>query len=111
MKNLDLSRKFDIEFRTQYVYSYDPGTGEYTEHAIQVPMFFVQEKNYDSVTADVKSANNITVSVNVASTDLGKLLADYDELIPVFIENKENVTPDNIIAFIGNKYTFEQENT
>lgn len=109
-KNLNTSRRFDIEFRTQYVYSYDPSTGEYTEHAIQVPMFFVQEGNYDTVVADVKSTNKVDIVVTVDSTDLDKLLEDYDTLVPIFIENKDDITPDDIVAYIGNKYTFETEN-
>ena len=109
-KNLNTSRRFDIEFRTQYVYSYDPSTGEYTEHAIQVPMFFVQEGNYNTVVADVKATNKVDIVVTVDSTDLDKLLEDYDTLVPIFIENKDDITPEDIVAYIGNKYTFETEN-
>lgn len=101
-----LTRRFDIEFRTQYVYSYDTSTGEYTEHEIQVPMIFVQEDVLDSFAADVKTQNGITVSLLVSTSDLNKLLSDYDTLIPVFIENKGKITSDIIVVYIGNKFTF-----
>ena len=100
------SRRFDIEFRTQYVYSYDAGNGKYIEHKIRVPMIFVQEENFDTFVADVKATNGVTIAVNVSSTDIDKILDDYEKLIPKFIEHKETVTPDVIIAYIGNKVSF-----
>ena len=104
-KNL-LSRRFDIEWRTQYVYSYDTDTETYTRHQISVPMLFIQEDNYSTFVADVKSVNNITVSVDVSANDLNKLLSDYDVYIPVFIENKDNMSAELIIEYIGEKKTF-----
>lgn len=101
-----LSRRFDIEFRTQYVYSYDSTEKKYIEHEIKVPMMFIQEENYDTFVSDVKATNDVTVAVTVSNSVLEKILADYDALIPVFIEHKEAITPDIIIAFIGNKITF-----
>ena len=101
-----LSRRFDIEFRTQYVYAYDADAGKYVEYKIQVPMMFVQEENYDTFIDDVKSTNSVQITVKVQQTDLEKILADYDELIPAFIENKDKITVDVIIAFIGDKITF-----
>ena len=99
------SRRFDIEFRTQYVYSYDAASGEYTCHAIEVPMLFVQEENYSTLVEDIESANDLTVSVTVSVTDLDKILSDYDTLIPAFIENKDSITAETIVDCIGDKIT------
>lgn len=105
-KNL-LTRRFDIEMRKQFVYSYNAETEEYTMHEISVPMIFIQEDNYDTFEADVKSANkNLTVSVDVSDDDLEKILEDYDELIPIFIENKNTITVDAILEFIGTRIIF-----
>ena len=102
------SRRFDIEFRTQYVVSYDAATEKYTTHKISVPMLFVQEENFDSLADDVESVNeDVNVSVTVADASLDKLLEDYDELIPVFNENKEIFTKELILAYIGGKIIFE----
>ena len=101
-----LSRRFDIEFKTQYVYSYDTATEKYTEHKIDVPMIFVQEEYYDTFVADVNSTNNINLTVLIANADLEKLLADYDTLIPDFIENKDSVSSENIIAHIKDTIIF-----
>ena len=102
-----LSRRFDIEYRTQFVYSYDATNEKYVEHMIEVPMIFVQEENYDTFVSDVKATNNVTVNLNVANADLNRIFADYDTLVPIFIENKDLITPEVIIAFIGDKITFE----
>lgn len=102
------SRRYDIEFRTQYVTSYDPTSEEYTVHKIEVPMLFVQEDYYETLTSDIKSENkDITASVTVGTADLEKLLYDYEELIPIFIENKDSITEEIIIALIGEKITLE----
>ena len=103
---VNISRRYDIEFRKQYVYSYDAIQEKYIEHEINVPMIFVQEDYYDDFTADVKSANNINVSINVNGADLQALLTDYDELVPVFIEVKDAITVDIILAYIGEKIVF-----
>ena len=104
------SRRFDIEFRTQYVYSYDATENVYTKHAISVPMFFVQEEYYDALVSDVRATNGVTISVQISSADFNKVTDDYDTLIPIFVEGKDLVTPDIIINYIGNKITFESEN-
>ncbi|MBO5356166.1 MAG: InlB B-repeat-containing protein [Clostridia bacterium] len=105
-KKVLLSRSFDIELRTQFVYSYDATEQKYIEHKIEVPMIFVQEKNYDTFIDDVEATNDVTVSVEVSDADLDKILEDYDTLIPIFIENKDKVTVDTIITYIGEKITF-----
>ena len=69
-------------------------------------MIFVQEKNYDTFIDDVEATNDVTVSVEVSDADLDKILEDYDTLIPIFIENKDKVTVDTIIAYIGDKIVF-----
>ena len=73
-------------------------------------MALAKEGNYNTVVADVKATNKVDIVVTVDSTDLDKLLEDYDTLVPIFIENKDDITPDDIVAYIGNKYTFETEN-
>lgn len=106
-KKNTLTRRFDIEMRKQYVYSYDAENEKYVMHEIEVPMIFVQEGNFDTFAADVSSTNGITVSVSVNSTDFAKLTSDYDTLIPVFVANKDKMTTDLIIAYIGEKIAFD----
>lgn len=97
------SRRFDIEFRTQYFYTYDAINDEYKQIAIQVPMFFVQEENLETFSKDVKSKNNVEISVNISDVNLNAIMDFYDELIPIFKENKETLTSDDIVNFIGDK--------
>lgn len=101
------SRRFDIEFRTQYVTSYDPTTEEYTVHKVQVPMLFIQEDYFDTHSDDIKAENkDVNAVVTVSGTALAKLQSDYEELVPVFVENKEIYTVELILAYIGDKIIF-----
>jgi hypothetical protein len=101
------SRRFDIEFRTQYVTSYDSTTKEYTVHTVQVPMLFIQEEYYDTHTDDIKSANkNINAVVTVSDADCSRLISDYEEFVPVFVENKDIFTVELILVYIGEKIIF-----
>ncbi len=98
------SRRFDIEFRTQYVTSYDPTTEKYTVHKIQVPMLFIQEDYYDSHADDINSVNkNVSAMVTVSEKDRTQLISNYDEFVPAFVENKEIFTVELILAYIGDK--------
>lgn len=72
-------------------------------------MLFVQEDNFDTLIDDVQSTNKINISVDVAEADLTKVMSDYDALIPVFIEHKDLITPEIIVAYIGENITFEVE--
>ena len=95
------SRRFDIEFRTQYFYTAD---GE--EVVVKVPMLFVQEEQYDDLVKDVKSENGIDISVNVSTTNRNKQKSDYDTLVDAFINNKTDITVDYIIEYIGDPVEF-----
>lgn len=95
------SRKYDIEYRTRYYYTYDAENDMYVANAVQVPMMFIQEgDNYNSFSADMLSDNGITASVSLSSNHLNKILDDYDTLIDVFITNKDAMSSDAIIAYL-----------
>ena len=95
------SRKYDIELRTRYYYTYDSETQTYTANAVDVPMMFIQEgDNFDSFTSDIKKDNNITASVSLNQTYLNKILSDYDTLIDIFVLNKDSMSSEQIIAYL-----------
>ena len=64
-------------------------------------MLFVQEECLDTLESDVKAANNIQIAVTLDGDHLEKLMEEYDTVVDVFIENKEAITEDYIIKFIG----------
>ena len=66
-------------------------------------MMFIQEENYNSFENDMLSANDITVNIGVGSSALEKISSSYDELIPIFKQNKANMSSSVIISFIGEK--------
>ena len=95
------SRKYDIELRSRFYYVYDSNTGEYIAHEVKVPMMFIQEgDNFTSFSADMANTNGITSSVTLNEDYLNKILEDYDTLIDIFIENKELMNSEGIIAYI-----------
>ncbi|MCH5155578.1 MAG: InlB B-repeat-containing protein [Clostridiales bacterium] len=98
------SRRFDIEFRSQYFYA--KNGDEVVEVEVQVPMLFIQEEVYDDFVDDVKKTNSVDITVNVSATDLNRQKFDYETLIDKFIENKGNISVEYIIDFIGDKKTF-----
>ena len=104
---LNPSRRFDIEFRDRFFYVYNAAEDSYEKVCVSVPMLFVQEEYYGSLASDISSTNGITVSSRVDSSDLAILKSEYATKVDVFITNKENVTVDAILGFIGTKETFE----
>ena len=101
------SRRFDIELRNRYFTVWNEETESWDIVTVQFPMFFVQEENFDTVVKDVKDQNGVQMSVNVDSGDLEYLSQCYDKLVDVFIVNKELVTSDVILEFIGEKVVFD----
>ena len=100
------SRRFDIEFRTQYFYYYDADNEKYEKIKAEIPMLFVQEEVFSSLTADVMSANNVNISIVTNSADLNTLKSEYYAKIDLIKENKGKYSVDMIIAYIGDKKTF-----
>lgn len=101
-----LSRRFDIEFRTQYFYTLNEQTNEYEKVEVKVPMFFVQEEVYDDLVDDVKETNDITINVDLQKYDLNEILIGYDNYLPIFKARKDNITNQMILDFIGDKIKF-----
>lgn len=104
------SRRYDIEFRSQFFYKYDAEKDSYIEVEIKVPMLFVQAEYYDNLNSDVSSKNKgLSISIILGSTYLNKIEADYEKYIPMFIDNKANISSDEIIAYIGEAFKFNQQ--
>ena len=97
------SRRYDIEFRKQYVYYLDGST--LTKVEIEVPMLFVQAEQYDSLVTDVRANNSnlSTFNINVSAATKTKIEADYSTMIDIFIANKENIKVEDILSYIGSK--------
>lgn len=101
------SRRYDIEFRSQFFYKYDAENDSYIEVEIKVPMLFVQAEYYDNLNSDVSSKNKgLSISISLSSTYLNKIESDYEKYIPMFIDNKANISSDDIIAYIGEAFKF-----
>jgi hypothetical protein len=102
-----LSRRYDIELRTQYFYSYDEANDKYVKLEAKVPMLMVQEENYSSFSDDIEDKNGIEVSVDITTVELERLLSDYDSCVDAFIANKDLMSSELIVAYIGAKIVLE----
>lgn len=102
-----LSRRYDIEMRTQYFYvPAEDGEG-YTEVAVRVPMLFVQEEQLGTLTADIAEKNSgLTLRLDADGAALKKVRADYAALIDAFIAHQDAMDEDSIRKLIGSKVTF-----
>ncbi|HOI47589.1 MAG TPA: InlB B-repeat-containing protein [Bacilli bacterium] len=101
-----LSRRYDIELRKQYFY-YMNGE-ELVEVALNVPMLFVQEEQLSTLVTDVNTSNaGLTFGFNASTTIQNQIMSDYDTLIDPFNLQKEEFTIQNILDYIGVKYTHE----
>lgn len=95
------SRKYDIEYRTRYYYTYDSESNKYVANAIQVPMMFIQdEDNYNSFTSDMLKYNKLDLSVSLSLVYLNKIRTDYSSLIDLFVVNKDSMSSELIIAYL-----------
>ena len=64
-------------------------------------MMFIQEgDNFNSFENDIKKYNKISASVQLSKIYLNKILDDYDTLIDIFIQNKDNMSSEMIISYL-----------
>lgn len=64
-------------------------------------MMFIQEgDNFNSFENDIKKDNKISASVQLSKIYLNKILDDYDTLIDIFIQNKDNMSLEMIISYL-----------
>ena len=107
------SRRYDVEMRKQFFYGLD-GENKLVKFEVNIPMMFIQdngtesgETNYSTFESDIQTTNGITASVNLNSTYLEKIRADYLSLIEIFIGNKDAYDGNYIDEFIGEAEDFE----
>ena len=94
------SRKYDVELRNRYYYTYDEESDSCVVNEVEIPMFFIQEDNMETFSGDILKDNGITASVSLNETYLNKILRDYDTLIDIFIENKDAMSSEAIAAYL-----------
>jgi hypothetical protein len=99
-----LSRRYDIELRTQYFYYLDGETLYQVETLIL--MIFVQEEMLSSLETDVNAQNpGLSFTLDVSTDVQNQIMDDYDTLIDEFIAIKDTYTVQYILDFVGEAYT------
>ena len=98
-----LSRRFDIELRTQYFYYVESDI--LYEVEMLVPMIFVQQEQLSTFVSDVNSVNSyLDFSFTLSTLVQNKIIEDYETLLPDFAIQKDEFSEQDIIDFIGVKY-------
>lgn len=96
------SRKYDVELRNRYYYSYDEENDKYVSNEVLVPMMFIQQgDNLNSFENDIYKDNKIKASVKLESKHLNKILTDYQTYIDIFAANKEKMSSEEIIEYLN----------
>lgn len=98
------SRRFDIEFKTMYFYTYNADTEEYEEVSYEIPMIFIQEEAIDSFEEDFVDANEDAldgedITLLIGEADFEAIAHGYEDLLPVYDEQKDAVTYESITAY------------
>ncbi len=84
---LNLSRRFDIEMKNVCAYTYDEETGKYISVEFEVPLMFIQESVVGDFNKDFKSENDVTVTLNISSTEENAIKHGYHVLVEHYNDN------------------------
>ena len=97
------SRRFDIEFKTMYFYTYNAEQETYEEISCEIPMIFIQEEYLDDFEADFSDVNadclNGGVSLNVSLSVQEAVERCYYGMLDNYDAIKEAVTHEDIVAY------------
>lgn len=101
------SRRYDIETKKIYFYTYDAQTEKYTKTYMEIPMLFVQAEVYDTLAGDMKEKNSsLNITNNVSSATVTTLDYYYEDGLAAYELIADLVTGDDIIAYVGNKNAY-----
>ena len=95
------SRRYDIEYRNQYIYTMVDNKLVATK--VKVPMIFVQEEQLNTFKQDISEKNSYlqNVSISINNDKLAKIIEDHHNLLDLFKNVKDKFTSQDIIDYIG----------
>ncbi|MDE6013546.1 MAG: hypothetical protein K2G50_01225, partial [Anaeroplasmataceae bacterium] len=94
------SRRYDIELRTLYFY-YEDSEGEIIQKEVKVPMLFVQQEYMDTLSSDINEKNQMNISLKTTSSQVQTITNYYEVNVDIFILNKDRISAEQIVEFIG----------
>lgn len=97
------SRRFDIEMKDMYFYTYNSETEKYEKVKINIPMLFVQSDFVGSFTEDFNEKNGVGASIDISINQQAYFYNEYDTCIDKYLELKEKLTYAEIVSYIGEK--------
>lgn len=94
------ARRFDIEFKTTYFYTYDPNEKSYQKIEVEIPMIFIQEEYLSSFESDFYEKNQERLTGNtsllMSSNDANAVSYGYYILLKEYDLLKDAVTAEDI---------------
>ena len=95
------SRRYDIEMRKQYIYTYDSINNKVIENEILTPMLFVQQEVLADFSADVIAMNNESLEILLPLEQINYIISDYQLNVAAFKEIKDLITIDYITEYLN----------
>lgn len=109
-KNLNRSRKYDIEMKTVYyvVKTIEGSDINYSVVETEIPMLFVQEKNIEDFSEEIVDANNdtFTTTPTLPTSKMDVAKTNFDTLQNQLNDIKEVLTYDELVSSLGTKNEF-----
>ena len=101
------SRRFDLEFKKMYFYTYDSANEEYTEVSVEIPMLFIQEEQFSTFEEDFYEKNQdfinaSSVTLSVESKDAEAVNYGYYTLLETYDTLMDLVSLDTIHDYVNN---------
>jgi hypothetical protein len=100
------SRRFDIEFKTMYFFTYNEAESTYESVSVEIPMMFIQEENFETFEEDFSDANKdyLTtsgVTLNVDGSDYEVIEYGYYTLREVYDLIATDVSKEEIELWLN----------
>ncbi len=97
---LSPTRRFDIEFKEMYFYTYNAEEEKYEKTVMEIPMMFVQEKKLPDFAEDYKEVNNIDASISLSLLELEAIKEGYYTMVAIYDDIAPLITVESIMAYL-----------
>ena len=94
------SRRFDIEMKDIYFYTYNNEKEKYEKIKMNIPMLFVQNDFVESFTEDFNDKNNIESIINASISQNKYFNTEYQVSISTYLRLKDSLTYTEIADYI-----------
>ena len=101
------SRRFDIEIKDLFFYSYDVEKEKFVENKVSIPMLFVQTEFLNEFTSNFNEKNGVSANIMVSSEIMNYVDAVSPQLISIF----ETLKTNDLVSYAGIKSNIGTKNS